>query len=602
MQRQFYFVRMAAVALAMAAGLAALAVHVYRLQVVRHEELHEKARAKYTASRTELGRRGRIFDVEGNLLAGSLACRDIMAEPRHFTCDKKEIIGALSCELGVSPALMARRFALTKRTRKRRLVEIVVKRGVAMETAERLAGYRFRGIRGVDTYRRCYPKDALLANVLGFTNVNGRGVSGVEESLDGYLQPTAGKAVYERDRKGNQLTTGKHALQAPRDGADVYLTISEPIQQIVEDELAALVTKFEPKAAYAVMADPRTGAIKAMAQYPTFNPNDRDSMRPSHWRNRVVSDGFEPGSVMKTMAVAGALDYGVITMDSTFDCERGRWVYHRRPLHDSHPYGDLRVWEIIQKSSNIGAAKIALTMGENRLYQTLTRFGFGKSTGILLRGEATGIYRPLKKWDSLSITRFPIGQGILVTPLQLVQAYAAIANRGVMMKPYLVDRIVWPDTGQVELFSPRLRRRAVRPETARRITAALKLVTQAEGTAPKAAVSGYAVAGKTGTAQKVERYRIGGKWKGRYVSRYVACFIGFVPADDPAFVLLVAADEPSRGGHYGGTVAAPTFSRIAEKTLCYLQVAPSQRLPPTPEPKEEDVPDDTPRETLADLP
>jgi cell division protein FtsI (penicillin-binding protein 3) len=585
LQRSLYIVRGMCVIVAMATFYIALATHVYDLQVSRHEELYEKAKKKYTTSQTEKGMRGRIFDVDANLLAGNVACRDILAEPRRFTVERAEIIAALSESLGIAPHVLAKRFARAFRGEDS-IVEMVVQRGVSIERADRVAAYRFKGLRFEDTYRRHYPKGTLLANVLGFLGPEGGGATGVEQMLDTDLQPVFGQAFFERDRKGNRISAEERLGTEATDGADVYLTIREPIQQIVEDELAELVEQFAPKAAYAVMAEPSTGAVLAMAQYPTFDSNSRENMDPANWRNRIVSDGFEPGSIMKAVAVAGAIDYGTITLDDVFDCEHGYWVYARRPLRDCHQYDDLTVWEIMQKSSNIGTAKIALELGKNNLYQTLTRFGFGQATGIGLGEEATGIFRHHKRWDSLSITRFPIGQGILVTPLQMVQAYCALANDGLMMQLYLIDRMVGPEPGNSQCFFPRAKRRCVRPHAARQVTQALKLVTEEGGTAPKAVVLGYKVAGKTGTAQKVERYQVNGRWRGRYVNRYVSNFIGYVPADDPAFVLLVVADETSRGGHYGGTVAAPTFSRIAEKTLRYLQVAPAgepvSRLPGSP--------------------
>jgi len=570
MQRKLDLVRMLAVLIALTSAYIALARHVYTVQIVRNEELYEKAKQKYTTYSTERGQRGRVFDLHGNLLAGNLACRDVLAEPRRFKQERRrEIFNILSQELQVDRGLLLQRFASARKP-KDPAVEVVVKRGVEIARAERLAGYGFRGIRFVDTYRRYYPKGQLLANLLGFITPENAGASGVEQLLDSHLQPTSGGAVYERDRHGDRIQTGRHASWAARNGSDVHLTIQEPIQQIVEDELAAMAEQFGPRAAYAVMADPKTGAVMAVAQQPTFDPNNREGTKPAQWGLQLLREGFEPGSIMKSVAVAGALDYGVVTLDDVFDCEHGYWVYCRRPLRDCHPYDDLPVWEIMQKSSNIGVAKIAVQMGEKRLYQTLLRFGFGRPTGIGFPDEEDGIFRPLEKWDGLSVTRFPIGQGILATPLQMVQAYCALANKGLIMQLQIVDRIATPE-GRVERWCvPRPKQRAVRPRAARQLVSALKLVTTDGGTAPKAAVEGYEVAGKTGTAQKV----IGGQYSHK---KFVASFIGFVPADDPAFVLLVVADEPSRGGHYGGTVAAPTFSRIAEKTLRYLQVAPAGR-------------------------
>jgi cell division protein FtsI (penicillin-binding protein 3) len=568
MQRDAYLVRLCFAGLALLAGFIAVTVHLYHLQLIRHEELLDKARAKYTAELTESGQRGLILDVHGNLLAGNLACRDVLAEPRRFsgTADHASMARILSEALDADVATLLQRFDSGR-------IEVPVKRGVDIESAEHLAGYHFAGLRFVDTYRRYYPKGALAAHVIGFLDTDGGGVSGIENLLDDRLKPRISRELYERDRKGRRLADTSQPDTAVRDGANIYLTIDEPIQNIVEEELAAMVERHKPKAAYAIMADPKTGAILAMAQYPGFDPNVRapENMSEGQWQNRMLTHGFEPGSILKCISIAGAIDYGVVTLQDVFDCEDGYWIHCGRPLRDSgHQYGKLRVWQILERSSNIGTAKISIQMGEGRLFQTLKRFGFGEPTGLGFANEAPGIFRPLAKWDGLSISRFPIGQGILVTPLQIVQAYCALANQGVMMQLHLVDRIEDPVTGITEITYPQVKRRTVRPETARQVVAAMQMVTKGDGTALKAAVAGYEVAGKTGTAQKF----VDGTYESR---KYVASFAGFVPAQNPAFVLLVVADEPSENGYYGGTVAAPVFSRIAEKTLRYLQIAPATR-------------------------
>jgi cell division protein FtsI/penicillin-binding protein 2 len=463
-----------------------------------------------------------------------------------------------------------------------------VARQVDLRVAERLLEYQFRGLRFCDSYRRVYPRGRLLANLLGFLDEEDRGASGVERLMEGYLQPTVGRAVFERDRRGRRLESGIYRELPAADGWDIYLTIQEPIQRIVEDELAAMAKAFGPKAAYALMVNPATGAIMAWAQTPDFDPNDRGTMaNPANWQNSILTHGFEPGSIMKSIAIAGAVDYGIVSLGSQFYCERGCWFYGGKPLRDSgHRYETMTVSQIIQKSSNIGTAKIALAMGDKRLFQVLSRFGFGSATGlgfrefgegapVLFPSEATGIFRDLPRWDTLSVTRFPIGQGILVTPLQMVQAYASLANDGVMMQPYLIDHIRNPNTGEERYSMPVAKGRTVRAESARAVIEAMKLVTRPGGTATRAAVPGYEVAGKTGTAQKWVSAPGG---RGGYYAhdRCISNFVGIVPADDPALVLIVVADEPTRGGsRYGGIVAAPAFSRMAERTLRYLQLAPS---------------------------
>lgn len=593
MHKDLYNLRLIVLGMAMVVAFGALAAHLYTVQIGRHDEFYEKAKEKYTATFTRTGNRGKIFDTQGTLLAGVLACRDVYAEPRLFDNrtgkEKKRdpstryaerrstfVARYVARRLDLPVTAVMEKFTLSFRPEKPQ-VEVVLARGLEIKKAsqleEDLRAHGIRGIRFADVTRRYYPKDTLLANLIGFVDNDGIGRSGVEKLLDDQLKPSSGRTSFERDRRGTPIPDTETSESQPRDGCNIYLTVDETIQHFVEDELRALVEKHQPRAAFAVMADPKTGAILAMAQIPTFNPNERGRMDPQAWQNRMLVEGYEPGSIMKGVSVCGALDYGVVTLDTKVDCESGLWLYRNRTLRDSgHKYGILSVREIIQKSSNIGTAKIALMMGEPRTYDVLDRFGFGKPTGLGFGEEAPGIFRPLKKWDGLSVTRMPIGQGILVTPLQMVQAYCALANKGVMPQLHVIDKIEDPETGKVERFRPSVKSRVAGEKAVHDIVEALKLVTQEGGTATKAAVPGFAVGGKTGTAQKA----IGGS----YTSRYVSSFIGFVPADDPAIVLLVTADEPSRGGYYGGTVAGPTFSRIAAKTLSYKQISPETAAVP----------------------
>ncbi len=578
MNQDIYKIRLSVVALLILLGFGLLAARMYQIQVLRHDTLFAKAKAQYTSSSTEKGNRGQICDIHGNLLAGNIAGRDIYAEPKKLGAQLPFVTGYLCRKLNIPRAEMAEKISQAFRPQNPR-VEVVIARGVdlrlAEEMAEEVAKMRppVRALRFEESTRRHYPKDSLMANTLGFIGGGGKGESGVEKAFDEELQPTTSRSRFLIDRKGSQIPFTENRM-TPRNGNNVYLTIDEVIQQAVEEELKAMVDKFHPTSAYAVMANPKTGAILALAQIPTYNPNDRKTMRPDEFRNRILEDAFEPGSIMKGVTITGALDWGLVTLETPIDCHNGMWFYAGKSLRDSgHRYGTLKVRNIVQVSSNIGTAKIALQLGNKRLYDLLDRFGFGKRTGLSLGTESPGIFRPLKKWDGLSVTRFAIGQGIAVTPLQMVQAYCAIANGGVMPQLHVLDRI---EDSEAHTFAVNDQRNKPKRTVVTNyraitdITSALELVTHEGGTAPKAAVKGYEVAGKTGTAQKV----VGGQYSN---SAYTASFIGFVPAENPAFVLLVVADEPDkRLAYYGGTVAAPTFSRIAEKTLRYMMIAPAK--------------------------
>ncbi len=580
MGRSGYAVRMTVVACGIIAAFILLASHLYVVQITRHEELYAKAKKKYTAVKTCRGTRGEVFDVNGNLLVGNIPCIDIRADPQMISDDSKchELAGFFARYLDVPPDVIFHR--LSEKTRNEKPIrEVVIKNAVPFDQAKKIikesAERNYKGVFFVDSGKRYYPKNELLSNVLGFVNmddVEAVPVIGVEKAYHNVLAPVKTRAsVFERSRKGIPLTYGQNSFYEAKPGKNIYLTISEPIQTIIEEELDKLVEKWTPKAAYAVMVDPKTGSIIAMAQRPSFNPNDRGNMNPSGWTDRLITSGFEPGSSMKPLVVAGALDNGVVSPGTQFDCENGNWFYAGKILRDAHRMSVLPVSQIIQKSSNIGTAKIAIQLGQDRLYDLFKRYGFGRSTGIPLKPEATGIFRDQKKWDALSITRFPIGQGILVSPLQLVRAYCALANGGELVKLRLVDRIEDPDSGKIYKFPIRKDGVVIKSkEAVKQIVDMMKLVTQEGGTALAAGIPGYDVAGKTGTSQKWVR----GGYSG---SEFFATFIGFVPADDPAFVLLVTADEPQKN-HFGGIVAAPAFRDIAQKTLRYLDIQPTKPI------------------------
>jgi len=590
MQR-IYILRLAVLLLPLSAGYVGLVRHLYAMQVEDHESLLAQAQRCYTSRKRASGQRGRIFDESGHtMLAGNIICRDVMAEPRRFPEDKRErIIRQLAAQLDVKESTLRTRFDTDR-------VEVTVARGVSLEKVEALKLLRLPGIRWTDSFRRLYAKGQLLADMLGFVDYEGRGVYGLEYLLDGLLKPVTGSTLYERDRRGQRLQRGRYEVEREvRNGLDVYLTIDEPIQRIVEEELERMVRKFRATSAYAVMIRPSTGAVLAIAQFPSFDPNDRGSMvSAACWGIGPIQHMFEPGSVMKGISIAGALDFGVVSETDEIDCEISRsWRYGGGTLTDTHSNGILQVWEILRESSNIGAGKIGKEMGYSRLYNTMRRFGIGRRTGLGVRdlvgwrppfdrgsgwSECGGSLSSTRHWYPITPTRVAIGYNVAVTPIQLASAYSALANGGVRMAPRLIDRIVDPVTNDMRRIPPRIASIAVRPEAAATVTRALVTVTGKEGTAPEAAVPGFQVAGKTGTAR---RWISNGGSGGSYSSKkYLASFVGYVPAEKPEFVLVIMANEPLKElGYYGGTVAAPTFRRIAIRALRYLQVAAGEAEP-----------------------
>lgn len=574
-----------------------LGVRLYFVQIDQHEEYLEKARSRYTTTKITTGKRGEIYDVNGNLLVSNTPCFHITCDPANITTElqRKKLAFILSNTLKIDYNSIYRKLEKERQVRDKdnnlvmdengkpkieQVRYVIIAKNVSLEDGnslrKQLAANKIRAIFMTEGHMRSYPKGRLLSNVLGFTSVDNESdiaVLGLEKFFNHEMTAAVGKEKYERSRDGRPLNYGLHEqLQESRDGSNIYLTISEPIQAILEEELDAAVEKWRPQTIYAAIADPKTGNILAMAQRPTFDPNDRSEISPEAWRTRIIEDGLEPGSIIKPFTIGKALDWGVVTPNTTVDCEHGAWVYMNKVLRDSHPYDTLTVSGIIQKSSNVGTAKVALMLGEDKVYNLLRSFGFGQRTGIPLKPENIGIFPPVKRWDGLSITRFPIGYGILVSPMQMLRGYCALANNGKLPKLRLVDRVENPATGEIKMMpiEPPVQT-FDRPETCATLVRMMEAVTQEGGTATKASIPGFKVAGKTGTSRKYV------KGVGYAAGKYFASFAGFVPAENPAFVMIVTMDEP-RGAYYGGTVSAPVFQAIAKRVLRYMNIDPDPSL------------------------
>jgi cell division protein FtsI/penicillin-binding protein 2 len=437
-----------------------------------------------------------------------------------------------------------------------------------------------------DAQLRHYPNKQLAAHVLGFTGtreqeINGRvvpqlaGVEGIEASFNGKLTGLCGWRLGHTDGRRRELVIFREQNVEPRPGLNVVLTLDARIQGIVEEELAQLVSKHSPSGACAIAMRPATGEILALANWPVFDPNLVRFASPESLHDRAIMDSAEPGSTFKIVTISAALNDKVVTLADRFDCEHGRFYFAGRPLRDHESYGLLTVEEIITKSSNIGTAKIAIKLGEQRLYQYIRACGFGSRTGIPLGGESPGIVHPVDKWSKLSISRVPIGQGVAATPLQMTLAMCAIANGGMLMRPMLVDRIEDENGNVVTRFEPAPVHRIIGEPAVRDMVRALKTVVSKSGTAAKAALEHYTAGGKTGTAQKPGP---GGYLEGKYFSS----FIGFFPADAPEMCISVFVDEPNvKSGYYGGQVAAPVFKRMAERIAHYANIHPDILPSPT---------------------
>ena len=566
-----------------------LICRLYFVQIHKHEELYREAQKKYITSKEVKGSRGQVMDKLGNLLIGNMPCQDITLTPCNIKSeDDSNVAAIISRTLKLNYHEVLKKISGKTRKIKQKNGKIVTRpckyamiaRNIPLPDARRLkaelAKHKLaRDVHFHDTFIRYYPKGQLLSNVLGLTTMSHDKIQatiGVEKVFNSRLQSASGTTVYERSRRGERIGNAPLQEKPSHNGYNLYLTIIEPLQSILEEELDKACEKWNPKAVYAIMADPATGNILAMAQRPSFDPNKRTSQDQSAYRIRVVGDMFEPGSIMKPLTVAGALDYGTVRPETKVDCEKGVWFFRKSRLTDTHAYGMQDVTGVIRKSSNIGTAKIAIAMGELKLYRTLRKFGLGSYCGLPLRPESKGILRSPDRWDSLSISRFGMGYGVTITPAQMLRAYCALANRGKLPKLRLLDRIENPETGEV-IPNPAepMHNIYASPATGEAIVNMMVTVTEKGGTATRAAIPGYHVAGKTGTARKIEN--------GRYVTtKYYASFVGFVPAEKPAFVLLLTFDEP-KGSIYGGTVAAPAWKAIAERTLKYMNIPPNVPVP-----------------------
>ncbi|HYG21613.1 MAG TPA: penicillin-binding protein 2 [Verrucomicrobiae bacterium] len=615
MAKQLQFKRLLGLGLLLTLCLAALAYRLVDLQVLRHGRL--KALAQQNTHREYLfePRRGDILDANGNLLATSVNVKVVCADPTLIGSHAPEVARALAPLLGIPEQELGEKLVPRTRVNSQGLTitnsYVRLKTRVPVETWEAVRAAMTNLNLGIDErslsrneqafYRslrqksvfsedypiRVYPNQTLAAHVLGFASTAERridehlineiqGRDGIELMMNSKLSGVPGWRLTETDRRGRELVSFREQDVEPREGINVVLTIDSFIQNVVESVLAETMEKHTPISASAIVTRPQTGEVLAMATYPTFDPNNPGAYPPDARRNRIISDVVEPGSTFKILVISGGLNDGIIGLEDVFDCERGRFLYGGRVLHDHEKYGALSVREIVMKSSNIGSAKVGIRMGEHRLYEYLGLFGFGERTGITLPGEVRGIVHPVKKWSKVTIAQIPMGHGIAVTRLQMLMAMNTIANGGTLMRPMLVDRLEDYQGNVVARYSPQVIRRVVSEHAAAEITDALKDVVSTNGTAPKAALTHYTVAGKTGTAQKVE--------DGRYVrGKYISSFIGFFPAGNPELCISVVLDEPKEG-YYGGQVAAPAFRRIAERVASYLNIKPDiQEKKTTPE-------------------
>jgi len=538
-----------------------LAKLVY-VQIISHEKYADRARSQHTA-RLELGaRRGSIFDTRGRLLAVSLDRQSFFVDP-PLVRNKLGSAKRISASLGMSPNDVLA-CLLKKDTN-----FVWVKRKVDEEEGRKALELGLRGLGYLEEPERTYPEGKLAAQVLGIVGDEGIGLEGLEHRFEKELCGRDGFAIVRVDGKRRRIISSDAMVFPAKPGNHLVLTIDAAMQQILEEELDVAMEKWEAASASGIVMSPVTGEVLAIASRPAYDPGEFAECGCDERRNRAVADCFEPGSVFKPFAAAAAIQENLVELTDKIECENGSWKAHGRVLHDHKPFGELSFCEVIIRSSNIGAAKLGLMVGASRLYNYLSLFGFGERTGIEADGESPGILRPKREWREMSVMSAAIGHEVATSVVQLARAYCAIANGGVLLKPHLVKKVV-SSGGEVisQTEFPEVTRRVLRPDVAATISEILTKVVE-EGTGRQAQVEGFEVAGKTGTAQKINE-------DGSYShSDFVASFVGFAPASRPAICVVATIDEP-RGAYYGGTVAAPVVGNVVRRSLAYMGVEPAK--------------------------
>lgn len=559
--------RIAFVAAVLCAVFVCLVARLVYLQVIERSELARRAERQQEQLVKLEPKRGTIYDRRGRELAVSVEVESVYGVPSEVD-DPRTTASRLARILSENPSDIQKKLASDRRF-------VWLSRKVDPARAEKAKEIDPDAIGLRLEARRFYPKKTLAGAVLGFTNIDNKGIEGIELLYDRELRGVDGWILAEKDARGRTVFPGGNGLQynLPQPGKDIYLTIDEVIQHIAEKELDRGLAESKARGGVCIVMQPQTGEIIALAVRSAargsaaFNPNNPQRHRPDEWRNRAVTDAFEPGSIFKAVLAAAAIEERAVHPQERIDCSAGSIQVADRVIKDAHKNGVLTFADVIAESSNVGTIKVAQRLGKARLAKYIEAFGFGRKTGVDLPGEISGLYRDYRLWSGVSLATISIGQEIGVTPIQMATAYSAIANGGILMRPYVVSEVRDKSGKESVKTSPAAVGRVVSEETCATLRKILQRVVE-EGTGKKAKPAGYTAAGKTGTAQKIDQ-RTGTYSKNDYVSS----FVGFAPAGAPKLTILVMVDSPE-GVAWGGSVAAPVFRAVAEQSLAYLQVPP----------------------------
>src|SRR5437660_1072277 len=557
------------IAMALVVWMAIVGVRLVQLQITKHDELAAKAKNQQLGAIETSPTRGHLLDRQGRELARSIDTESFFADTREIE-NVDDTARKIASITGQKKDEISSRIGEAKDSNKKFIWLI---RRLDLTTATKLDAMNLEGVYSRREPKRYYPNDALAAHVLGFVGTDEVGLSGVEQYYNEKIRGEAGKLYLERDGSRERRVFDSYEVQ-PHPGQTVVLTIDQTIQYRTEQALFAAVENSHAKSGTAIVMDPHTGEILALANAPAFDPNQPPKDATDARVNGALQTIYEPGSTFKIVAYSAAIDKGLVTPEDKIDCQMGSITVAGRLIHDGHPYGVLTVADALAKSSNVGAIKLSLMVGNESMYDFAKRLGFGARTGIDLPGESAGILRPLNRWQPSSIGSIAIGQEVGVTPLQVATAYSVLANNGSLVKPHLLRELRGPD-GTVLFQAKPETRPALKPETTEALRGMFEGVTL-HGTAKKAQLDGYSAAGKTGTAQKVDP-----KTHAYSATKFIGSFVGFAPASNPALVIIVVIDEP-QGSYHGGDIAAPVFREIAEQILPELNITPDTEVKSAP--------------------
>lgn len=536
------------------ASFVALAGRALWLQGMSNEFLIEQGKNRYQRTVELPATRGKIMDRNGQVLASSLPVKSIWAYPDELAKATPQMRSKFASLIGMTDAELRKKLESDRNL-------VLLKRQVEMDAVDEIKKLGVPGLDMRQDYKRFYPQGEVMTHLVGFTNVEDRGQESMELAQQDALAGATGSRRVIRDGR-NRVVEDLGLSKQPHDGKDLTLSVDSKIQYIAFTQVKAAVEKFKAKAGAAVVLDVKTGEVLALANWPTYDPNDRKKLTGAQLRNRVITDTFEPGSTLKPFTVALAMDTGRITPNTRIDTGEGRYVINGAPVTDTKPHGVITVAEIIEMSSNIGTSKIALNMPAQEMWEMFTEVGFGQQPKFGFPGAVAGRVRPYKSWRPIEQATMSYGNGISVSLLQLARGYMMFARDGDTI-PLSFQKVTEPPVG----------RQIIKPKTAREMREMLERVVSGEhGTAKQAQIPGYRAGGKTGTAYKVEN--------GRYAipRKYIGSFVGMVPMSDPRFIIAVMIDEPTTREHFGGQVAAPTFAAVASNALRALNIPPDSTV------------------------